>query len=95
VPSTGTENEPSQQFVTEVEDEDEAVINTIFGDSASSIVTIEEVASAMSTDSVLQSLQPVKLPSGPWRKISLDIAGECVAAPRGHRFMLVVVAEVF
>ena len=34
-------------------------------------------------------LQPVKLPSGPWRKLSLDIAGEFVAAPRGHRFMLV------
>ena len=34
-------------------------------------------------------LQPVILPSGAWRKLSLDIAGEFVAAPRGHRFMLV------
>jgi hypothetical protein len=36
-------------------------------------------------------LQPVKLPTGPWRKLSLDIAGEFMAAPRQHRFMLVAI----
>jgi hypothetical protein len=34
-------------------------------------------------------LHPVPLPSGPWRKLSLDIAGEFIAAPRAHRYMLV------
>ena len=36
-------------------------------------------------------LHPVPLPSGPWRKLSLDIAGEFVAAPRAHRYMLVAI----
>ena len=34
-------------------------------------------------------LLPVALPTGPWRKLSLDIAGEFVAAPRQQRFMIV------
>jgi hypothetical protein len=36
-------------------------------------------------------LHPVPRPAGPWRKLSLDIAGEFHVAPRSHRFMLVLV----
>ena len=36
-------------------------------------------------------LHPVPLPAGPWRKLSLDIAGEFHVAPRTHRYMLVVI----
>jgi transposase InsO family protein len=34
-------------------------------------------------------LQPIPLPSGPWRKLSLDIAGEFVAAPHHQRYVIV------
>ena len=197
-PASSASDPPSPRLETDVEDEEDAVVNTIFGNLASPVVTIEAVASATSADSVLQSaiefvvqgwspskaevtsscrsfyelredlsvvgrcllrgcrvvipsslrnqmfelaheghpgvarmkgkcreviwwpgidadieryvkdcsgcvisgksvrpspgpLQPVILPSGAWRKLSLDIAGEFVAAPRGHRFMLVAV----
>ena len=36
-------------------------------------------------------LHPVPLPAGPWRKLSLDIAGEFHVAPRTHRYMLVLI----
>jgi hypothetical protein len=36
-------------------------------------------------------LQPVALPAGPWRKLSLDIAGEFVAAPQHQRYLIVAV----
>ncbi len=197
-PRPTAQDPPQPPVASDVDDEDCAVVNTIFGNLASPVVTIEAVASATSADSELQSvsafvlhgwptskaavtsscrsyyelreelsivsncllrgcrvvvpsslrkqmlelaheghpgvarmkgkcretiwwpgidadieryvrdcsacvisgksvrpspgpLQPVNLPSGPWRKISLDIAGEFVAAPRGHRFMLVAV----
>jgi hypothetical protein len=34
-------------------------------------------------------LQPIPPPSGPWRKLSLDIAGEFVAAPNHQRYVIV------
>jgi transposase InsO family protein len=36
-------------------------------------------------------LQPVALPTGPWRKLALDIAGEFVAAPQHQRYLIVAV----
>jgi transposase InsO family protein len=36
-------------------------------------------------------LQPVPLPAGPWRKLSLDIAGEFVAAPANRKYLIVAV----
>jgi transposase InsO family protein len=36
-------------------------------------------------------LHPLPLPSGPWRRISVDIAGEFVAAPQHQRFLIVAV----
>jgi len=36
-------------------------------------------------------LQPVRFPTEPWRKLSLDIAGEFVAAPSCHRFIIVAI----
>jgi len=41
----------SLQLVADVEDEDDAVVNTIFGNFASPVVTIETVATATSADS--------------------------------------------
>jgi RNase H-like domain found in reverse transcriptase/Reverse transcriptase (RNA-dependent DNA polymerase)/Integrase zinc binding domain/Integrase core domain len=34
-------------------------------------------------------LQPVPLPAGPWKKLSLDIAGEFITAPHHQRFIIV------
>ena len=36
-------------------------------------------------------LHPIPLPVGPWRKLSLDIAGEFHVAPRSHRYMIVLI----
>lgn len=36
-------------------------------------------------------LQPVQLPSGPWRKISLDIAGEFNVAPDHQRYIVAAI----
>jgi hypothetical protein len=36
-------------------------------------------------------LQPVSCPEGPWQKISLDIAGEFMAAPHNQRFLIVAI----
>jgi RNase H-like domain found in reverse transcriptase/Integrase zinc binding domain/Integrase core domain/Reverse transcriptase (RNA-dependent DNA polymerase) len=36
-------------------------------------------------------LQPVALPSGPWKKISLDLAGEFIAAPAHQKYLIVAV----
>ncbi len=36
-------------------------------------------------------LQPVPLPSGPWRKIAIEIAGEFVAAPHHQRYVIVAI----
>jgi transposase InsO family protein len=36
-------------------------------------------------------LKPVEWPSGPWRKIAIDIAGEFQSAPQHQRFLLVAV----
>jgi transposase InsO family protein len=36
-------------------------------------------------------LKPIEWPSGPWRKIAVDIAGEFQAAPPHQRFLLVTV----
>ena len=36
-------------------------------------------------------LQPVRFPAGPWRKPSLDIIGEFVAAPSCDRYMIVAI----
>ncbi len=35
-------------------------------------------------------LQPLPLPAGPWRRISVDVAGEFKAAPHHQRFLIVV-----
>ncbi len=52
------------------------------------------VACVVSGKSVRTSpgpLHPLSWPSGPWRRISVDIAGEFVAAPHHQRFLLVAV----
>ena len=36
-------------------------------------------------------LQPLPWPQGPWRRISVDIAGEFVAAPHHQRFIIVAI----
>jgi hypothetical protein len=36
-------------------------------------------------------LQPLQLPSGPWRKLAIDIAGEFKAAPHHQRYVIVAV----
>lgn len=36
-------------------------------------------------------LHPVPLPSGPWRKLAVDIAGEFMAAPHHQRYVIVAV----
>jgi len=49
------------------------------------------VVSGKSTRPTPGPLQPVRFPAGPWRKLSLDIAGEFVAVPSCHRFMIVAI----
>ena len=47
------------------------------------------IVSGKSARPVPGPLQPVPLPSGPWRKLALDFAGEFTAAPAHHRYLLV------
>jgi hypothetical protein len=49
------------------------------------------VISGKSVRPISAPLHPVPVPSGPWKKISLDIAGEFVAAPTQHRYVIVAV----
>ena len=51
------------------------------------------VVSGKSTKSTPGPLQPARFPAGSWRKLSLDIdiAGEFVAAPSCHRYMIVAI----
>jgi len=49
------------------------------------------VVSGKSTKPTPGPLQPVRFPAGPWRKLSLDISGEFVAAPSCHRYMIVAI----
>ena len=49
------------------------------------------VVSGKSVRPVPGPLQPVQLPSGPWKKISLDIAGEFHAAPNHQRFIVAAI----
>jgi hypothetical protein len=49
------------------------------------------VVSGKSVRPVPGPLQPVQLPSGPWKKISLDIAGEFHAAPYHQRFIVAAI----
>ena len=49
------------------------------------------VVSGKSTKPTPGPLQPVQFPAGPWRKLSVDIAGEFVAAPSSHRYMIVTI----
>ena len=47
------------------------------------------IVSGKSARPVPGPLQPVPLPSGPWRKLALDFAGEFTAAPAHQRYLLV------
>lgn len=47
------------------------------------------IVSGKSIHPVPGPLQPVPLPSGPWRKLALDFAGEFTAAPPHQRYLLV------
>jgi hypothetical protein len=38
-------------------------------------------------------VQPLPLPDGPWQKISVDIAGEFLAAPHHQRYVIVAVDQ--
>jgi hypothetical protein len=49
------------------------------------------IVSGKSTRPTPGPLQPVPFPAGPWRKISLDIAGEFMAAPHHQRFVVVAI----
>jgi hypothetical protein len=49
------------------------------------------IVSGKSVRPVPGPLQPVQLPSGPWKKISLDIAGEFHAAPYHQRFIVAAI----
>ena len=47
------------------------------------------IVSGKSVRPVPGPLQPAPLPSGPWRKLALDFAGEFVVAPAHQRYLLV------
>jgi hypothetical protein len=47
------------------------------------------IVSGKSVRPVPGPLQPAQLPSGPWRKLALDFAGEFFAAPAHQRYLLV------
>ena len=49
------------------------------------------IVSGKSTHPVPGPLQPLPWPSDPWRRASVDIAGEFVAAPHHQRFIIVAV----
>ena len=49
------------------------------------------IVSGKSVHPVPGPLQPLPWPSGPWRRISIDSAGEFVAAPQHQRFVMVAV----
>lgn len=49
------------------------------------------VVSGKSVRAVPGHMQPAVLPSGPWRKLALDFAGEFVAAPAHQRYVIVAV----
>jgi hypothetical protein len=49
------------------------------------------IVSGKSVSPTPELLQAVALPTGPWKKLSLDIAGEFVAAPHHQRFLIVAV----
>ena len=49
------------------------------------------IISGKSVKSSPGPLQPLPWPSGPWRRLSLDIAGEYIAAPHHQRFIIVAV----
>ena len=47
------------------------------------------IVSGKSCKPVPGPLQPIAFPFGPWQKLSLDIAGEFVAAPHHQRLLIV------
>ena len=63
------------QLATDLEDEDDAVVNTIFGNLASLVVTIEAVATATSADSLLQSV--IALVEQGWPPSKADVKSSC------------------
>ena len=63
------------QLETDVEEEENAVVNTIFGNLASPVVTIEAVASATSADSVLQSVIEFVVPG--WPPSNAEVTSSC------------------
>jgi hypothetical protein len=49
------------------------------------------IVSGKAAHPVPAPLQPLQWPSGPWRRISIDIAGAFIAAPHHQRFVIVAV----